>query len=744
MTTVPGKSSTSLAEATPIHRLSPPPEGAGVPANLVLEIILVTLRRHFKWTIPSAIAMAMLGVGYLWWSSEPHYRASHWVEVSQHRVLSPDATARPTNLVSSETPIILSEIIVNPVLAKPEIQSLPSFEDAAGRARYLREKLELKAGGTRGRLIITFNDTDPASASIVSNAVADEYMEYRREYEQRQSDMVLRSLRPELKKWEDLVKERKENVENLTLAAISAGDIAEIQTEARSSFIADQGRFSFIADLRKRINDLMLEQVGLEAKIKRVNADWPANRSEIESAVEQDPEVQDLKSLIDAYRGVIRGIKVEGMESFKRKELATLQQQILDATDDLGIAEEAAGKNLLDQWASNVTQGLERELYISKFELEMLQSVFDEEKERFLKAGDQALKLRFAEDDLASAKGLLDGLRARSTAIEMESRYAAPVISLRRATQPEHPVDPVYATKENAMLLLGLACLPLGLAVGLEFKLNRFTNVKAIADRVQLNVLGEIAAISDLVEKEATKETADGKRYRRYTYAGDIHRQSVDNLRIRLTLGDELKLGKVTSIISSFEGEAKTTLSKDIAHCLSESQTHKTLLIDMDLRCPDQHRIWGLKNNKGVCETLRGDIPFGKAVREVGESFHVMPAGKNQQMHLSAVISKRVEELFEWARTQYDYIIVDTAPLNYASESLVIAKHCDTAVLSLLRDVSRLEPTQNTVKNLQSVGVPLIGCVLSGITPLQYQYRYGNYYYYRGTYYSKHSQETGE
>jgi capsular exopolysaccharide synthesis family protein len=209
-------------------------------------------------------------------------------------------------------------------------------------------------------------------------------------------------------------------------------------------------------------------------------------------------------------------------------------------------------------------------------------------------------------------------------------------------------------------------------------------------------------------------------------------------------LGDELKLGKVTSILSSFEGEAKTTLSKDIAHCLSESHAHKTLLIDMDLRCPDQHRLWGLKNTNGVCETLRGDIPFGKAVHEVGESFHVMPAGKNQQMHLSAVISKRVEELFEWARTQYDYIIVDTAPLNYASESLVIAKHCDTAVLSLLRDVSRLEPTQNTVKNLQSVGVPLLGCVLSGITPLQYQYRYGNYYYYRGTYYSKHSQENGE
>ena len=732
MATIPEKPSTALAAAPPIGRIGSPHEGAGSPANLVLEIILVTLRRHFKWTIASAIVFALLGGGYLSWSVEPKYRASHWVEVSQHRVLSPGVSKRPTNLVSSETPIILSEIIVDPVLSRPEIQSLPSFKDAAVRAKYLREKLELKGGGTPGRLSITFNDPDAASASIVCNAVADEYMDYRRKYEQEQADMILRSLRPELKKWEDLVKERKEKVENLTLAAISAGELAESQTE---------GRFSFIADLRKRINELMLDQVGLEAKIKKVNADWPANRNEIESAVQQDPEVQDLKALIDAYRGVIRGIKVNGMESVKRDELGMLQQQILDATDDLGTAEELAGKNLLDQWASDVTQGLERELYISKFELEMLQTVFEEEKERFLKAGDQALKLRFAEDDLESARGLLDGLRQRSTTIEMESRYAAPVISLRRATQPEHPVDPVYVTKENAIFLLGLACLPFGLALGLEFKLNRFTTINAIADRVQLPILGEVASISELVEKEATKETKDARRYRSYTYAGDIHRQSVDNLRIRLTLGDQLKLGKVTSILSSFEGEGKTTLSKDLAHCLSESRLQKTLLIDMDLRCPDQHRVWGMTNTNGVCETLRGDIPFQKAVRKAGDSFDVMPAGNNQQMHLSGVITERVDELFQWARTQYDYIIVDTAPLNYAAESLVIAKHSNTAILSLLRDVSRLEPTQNTVRNLNSLGVPLLGCVLSGITPLQYQYRYGNYYYYRGTYYSKHSQE---
>ena len=718
-----------------MQSLNAAPEPDGFQALPVLDIALLTLRRHYRWLLPAMLFVVVCGACGIWWYQEPTYQASHWVEISRHRVLSPNVVTRPANLVSTETPIILSEIIVSPVLARPEVQALPSFQNATERERRLRTHLELTGGGTNDRLTIAFTDADATSAAVVCNAVADEYMEYRREYEQRQADLILRSLRPELQKWEDLVAERKENVENLTLAAISAGEVQGSQTE---------GRFTFIADLRKRINDLMLEQVGMEAKLKRINADWPANRSEINDAVQDDPEVGDLKTLIDSYRALIRGIKLSGMESVKQKELELIQDKILGVTSDLEVAEEIAGRDLLDKWSDNVTEGLERELYISQFELEMLESVFDEERARFLKAGDEALKLRFAEDDLGSAQGLLDGLRERATSIEMESRYAAPVISLRRATKPEHPLESIYYTRNNAFILLGLAFLPVSLAVGLEFKLNRFTNIQSIASKVQLNILGEVASLSDRPQQDLNdgqeKASQSEKKYRSYTYAGDIHRQSVDNLRIRLTLGDQLTIGKVTSVLSSFEGEAKTTLSKDLAHCLSESQQHRTLLMDMDMRCPDQHRIWQLENRRGVCEALRGEVSFGDATQTIDKTLDVMPAGRNESMHLCAVTSSQIDALFEWAREQYDYIIVDTAPLNYASETLVIAKYSDSVVLSLLRDVSRLEPTKNTVNTLQTVGVRLLGCVLSGITPLQYQYRYGNSYYYRGTYNSANNE----
>ena len=176
-----------------------------------------------------------------------------------------------------------------------------------------------------------------------------------------------------------------------------------------------------------------------------------------------------------------------------------------------------------------------------------------------------------------------------------KSRYAAPVITAT-CDHAGAPIGGHLLHQEECFVLLALAFIPVGFAAGLEFKLNRFTNIQSIASKVNLNILGEVACLSELTEaasKQEQTETEEGKKYRSYC-SQDIRRQSVDNLRIRLTLGDDtLKLGKVTSVLSSFEGEAKTTLSKDLAHCLSETQEQKTLLIDMDLRCPDQHRIWG-------------------------------------------------------------------------------------------------------------------------------------------------------
>jgi capsular exopolysaccharide synthesis family protein len=62
------------------------------------------------------------------------------------------------------------------------------------------------------------------------------------------------------------------------------------------------------------------------------------------------------------------------------------------------------------------------------------------------------------------------------------------------------------------------------------------------------------------------------------------------------------------------------------------------------------------------------------------EDFHVLPAGVIPPNPAELLMSKKVDTVFQTLKTQYDYIIVDTAPVSLVTDTLLIAKHADTFI----------------------------------------------------------------
>jgi tyrosine-protein kinase Etk/Wzc len=62
------------------------------------------------------------------------------------------------------------------------------------------------------------------------------------------------------------------------------------------------------------------------------------------------------------------------------------------------------------------------------------------------------------------------------------------------------------------------------------------------------------------------------------------------------------------------------------------------------------------------------------------ENFHVLPAGVIPPNPAELLMSKKVDTLFETLKAQYDYIVVDTAPVSLVTDTLLIAKHADTFI----------------------------------------------------------------
>ena len=85
--------------------------------------------------------------------------------------------------------------------------------------------------------------------------------------------------------------------------------------------------------------------------------------------------------------------------------------------------------------------------------------------------------------------------------------------------------------------------------------------------------------------------------------------------------------------------------------------------------------------------------------------------------------------LLDTALEKYKYVVVDTAPVLAAGETLAIASQTDATLVCVMRDVSRSDAVLRTSRRLEAAGANVVGTVFSGVPVRQYTYRYGDYRY---------------
>jgi Mrp family chromosome partitioning ATPase len=134
--------------------------------------------------------------------------------------------------------------------------------------------------------------------------------------------------------------------------------------------------------------------------------------------------------------------------------------------------------------------------------------------------------------------------------------------------------------------------------------------------------------------------------------------------------------------------------------------------------------------SEGLAGVLRGSVTLDEAIdTSLGEQLHILTAGEIRR-DLARIVSKeRIENLMQEVKGKYRFIIIDTAPVLAASETLSFAAGADGTLLCTMRDVTRQDHLQRCLKRLDLSGAKLIGTVFSGMPIRQYLYRYGDYRY---------------
>ena len=209
--------------------------------------------------------------------------------------------------------------------------------------------------------------------------------------------------------------------------------------------------------------------------------------------------------------------------------------------------------------------------------------------------------------------------------------------------------------------------------------------------------------------------------------------EAFKGLRTNITFcGDDMRVIMITSCVSH---EGKSSTAFNLARSFGESGK-KTLFVDTDIRnSTTTTRYMVDQKVLGLTNFLAGQNALQEIVYSTNyENMHIIFSGQVSPNPVELLGSDRFKDMIAKLRREYDYIIIDTAPLGEVIDAAVIAKVCDGSALVLQADAISYRLAQSVKDQLEKTGTRILGVILSKVSVAHKgygKYGYGKYGYGR-------------
>ena len=188
--------------------------------------------------------------------------------------------------------------------------------------------------------------------------------------------------------------------------------------------------------------------------------------------------------------------------------------------------------------------------------------------------------------------------------------------------------------------------------------------------------------------------------------------------------GSGCKRISMTSAMAN-EGKSITILNLSISLAMDGQ---KVLLIDADMRRPSQARMLVEKAAPGLSNVLAGMVTPEEAIRkEQYPNLDMLFSGDVPPNPSELLGSDKMKELIQEMSKRYDYILVDTPPINLVSDAAIVTNLLDGVLLLVRQGRSRKDELKKAISNLELTGIKPMGIVLNGV-----ELREGKEYNYYG------------
>lgn len=725
------------------------PEDEETEINL-LEYWQLLLKR--KWVVIACVGAAVFFTTAYVFKVTPKYKAvsTMMIEDESSRILSIEDEfgyrqryADP-RFFNTQIKLLGSKALMERVARKLDLVHHPLFEEEGNNNRKskeeenidpylkladsLKESLEVSPVRDTKLVEVGFTSPDPKFAASLVNSVSEEFVDFYIEKRYQTTQRASRFLEEQI---DDLrnrlaVKEtelqrysQEKDIyflnENESAVVSEFADINQAYTQARIDRINAQAKYEELKNVRidslpqftanQVLRDLRTEYVQIKNEFEEMSQVFKSDY----------PDLVKLKGRLDSMRAELEA------EIASAKEAAETEYKT-------ALNKENSLKNLLDEQKADVAQMNSNAIQYNNLLIEV-QNMRDQLA---------SLEQRQSET-LISAR--LGDLKTTNVSI------------IEPAEVPINPVSP----KKKLSLILALMVGLFG-GVGLAFVLEYLDNsVKSPEEAQKLTGVPSLGVVPYLPKDGLKKIKRQGYSYR-YSYRekeGDGKNDKFDKIKkIELvnhlypnfTLSEDYRTIRTSILLSSAghppvsiaftsalpkEGKSVTVANMAVSFA---QLNEKVLIVDADMRKPQQHRIFGLRTSKGMSSYLTGKASLEECIHETKvDGISLIPCGPVPPNPTELLNSKPMRQMVSEVKGKFDKVLYDLPPVLAVVDPVVLSNLVEATVFVVYPRKTTEKAFVSAVEELRRGRTKIIGTVFNGMRLDKDDYYYKSFYksYYR-------------
>ena len=731
---------------------SPPPETGGPGSYDSLVDHWQILFRHRK-TLLAFVVAGLVAAILISLIQTPIYRVRTSLEIQGTSFLDPKGTndtggnyASPESYVETQVKLLQSESLLEHVIDKLKLQNeqpksglraftwrihrMLQFSDPSGlpeREKLMREierNLTVRTSGSSRLLEVTYESPDPKGAADFANTLVSQFIELSQEERWKAAQGTAEWLTSHL----DKMKAQLEQSET------------QMQEYARTSGLSFTSEKENLAESRLK---------ELQDDLSKAQADRIGSQAKLEGAKNNPadtlPEVLDDTTMRE-YRQRLTDLQRQYAElgatlTPEHYKVQRVQAQI----DELKSAMQRERGNVVRRIGNEYSASLRRETLLSRARDVQAKIVADQ--------SEKAIHYDTLKRDVDSNRHLYEVMLQRVKEASLASAMRdSNVLVVDRARPPLLPYRP---------------SLPMNSAIGLCSGVLFGFGFVLLRERVnhRISVPGDAQVFLDLPELGVIP--LDDSVLPRQISSGLNPRRPAPSLPTWKSNGPELATWKrkpsmvaecarttLTSILLPIEngegpqvivitspcpGDGKTTVACNLSIAVAEIG-RKVLLIEGDLRRPRLNSVFGVGNNWGLSDVLRGDgqlenVSVSHLVRETEVSgLYLLPGGSCGVTPSNLFYSPRMATLLKRLRGEFDMILIDAPPMIHLADARVLGHLSDGVVLVIRAGQTTTESALSACQRFAEDGTRVLGTILNSWDPKSTGvYGYGGYADYQTT-----------